>query len=54
MVKQTWGAFTGTGLAVDAMTDRSADAHHNSVTRIFPRPGETATTAHILAQLDAG
>lgn len=54
VVKQTWGAFTGTGLAVDAMTDRSADAHHNSVTRIFPRPGETATTAHILAQLDAG
>jgi nicotinamidase-related amidase len=35
-------------LAVDAMTDRNADAHTNSVTRIFPRLGETATTREIL------
>ena len=31
-------------LAVDAMTDMNADAHHNSITRIFPRLGETGTT----------
>jgi len=28
-------------LAVDAMTDMSADAHINSITRIFPKLGET-------------
>jgi nicotinamidase-related amidase len=35
-------------LAVDAMTDRSLDAHTNSVTRIFPRLGETATSREII------
>lgn len=40
-------------LAVDAMTDMSADAHANSVARIFPRLGETGTTQEILEQLDA-
>jgi nicotinamidase-related amidase len=39
-------------LAVDAMTDRDADAHTNSVERIFPRLGETATTDEIVARLD--
>ncbi|MEF2072176.1 isochorismatase family protein [Consotaella aegiceratis] len=34
-------------LAVDAMTDMSADAHANSVTRIFPRIGETGTSSEI-------
>ena len=87
VTKQTWGAFTGTGLdehlkalgvtqvviagvstsvgvestarhahengfhvtlALDAMTDTNADAHHNSVTRIFPRLGETGTTQEII------
>lgn len=38
-------------LAVDAMTDLSPEAHHNSLTRIFPRLGETGTTAQVLAQL---
>jgi nicotinamidase-related amidase len=38
-------------LATDAMTDMSADAHDNSVTRIFPRIGETGTTREILALL---
>ena len=38
--------------AVDAMTDRLAEAHQNSITRIFPRIGETGTTAEILALLD--
>ena len=40
-------------LAVDAMTDMNADAHSNSVDRIFPRIGETGTTAEIIAVLDA-
>jgi nicotinamidase-related amidase len=39
-------------LAVDAMTDRSADAHTNSVTRIFTRLGETGTTEQVLTLLD--
>ncbi|GAA3134387.1 nicotinamidase-related amidase [Kribbella aluminosa] len=38
-------------LATDAMTDMSAEAHENSLTRIFPRLGETGTTAEILALL---
>jgi nicotinamidase-related amidase len=40
-------------LAIDAMTDTSAEAHDNSLKRIFPRLGETGTTADILAQLGA-
>jgi nicotinamidase-related amidase len=39
-------------LAIDAMTDMNADAHLNSVTRIFPRLGETATTQEIIDLLD--
>lgn len=39
-------------LATDAMTDLSSEAHDNSVTRIFPRLGETGTTAEIVALLD--
>jgi nicotinamidase-related amidase len=35
-------------LAVDAMTDMNPDAHINSITRIFPRLGETGTTQEIL------
>jgi hypothetical protein len=30
------------------MTDTSLDAHTNSITRIFPRLGETGTTQDIL------
>jgi nicotinamidase-related amidase len=40
-------------LAADAMTDMNADAHHNSITRIFPRLGETGTTQQIIDLLDA-
>jgi nicotinamidase-related amidase len=35
-------------LLVDAMTDTNLDAHTNSITRIFPRLGETGTTQEIL------
>jgi nicotinamidase-related amidase len=38
-------------LATDAMTDTDPDAHNNSVERIFPKLGETATTAEILNML---
>jgi nicotinamidase-related amidase len=40
-------------LAIDAMTDMNADAHLNSVTRIFPRLGETPTTQEIIDLLDS-
>lgn len=39
-------------LAVDAMTDMNLDAHTNSVTRIFPRLGETGTTQEVLDLLE--
>lgn len=38
-------------LALDAITDRHPDAHLHSVTRIFPRLGETGTTKEILDRL---
>ena len=38
-------------LVVDAMTDRSADAHQHCVEKIFPRLGETETTENILKAL---
>jgi len=40
-------------LAIDAMTDMNADAHTNSITRIFPRIAETGTTEAILQLLEA-
>jgi nicotinamidase-related amidase len=46
------GGFNVT-LAIDAMTDTSVEAHENSVTRIFPRLGETGTAGDIIARLDA-
>ena len=41
-------------LATDAMTDRDAEVHRNSVERIFPKLGETTTTSEILEQLEKG
>ncbi|GIH61982.1 hydrolase [Microbispora siamensis] len=40
-------------LATDAMTDLDPEAHRHSVEKIFPRLGETGTTADILELLDA-
>lgn len=40
-------------LAMDAMTDLNPDAHINSLTRIFPRLGETATSQEIMDLLPA-
>jgi nicotinamidase-related amidase len=39
-------------LVVDAMTDRSADAHSYSVEKIFPRLGERDTTDNVLKMLE--
>lgn len=38
-------------LATDAMTCLNADTHQNSIERIFPRLGETGSTADVLALL---
>lgn len=40
-------------LAIDAMTDTVLEAHRHSIERIFPRLGETGTTADVLARLGA-
>lgn len=40
-------------LATDAMADLDPEAHRHSIERIFPRLGETAATADILAALRA-
>jgi len=40
-------------LAIDAMTDMNADAHHNSITRIFPKLAETGTTREIIDLLNS-
>jgi nicotinamidase-related amidase len=39
-------------LVIDAMTDMKIEAHENSITRIFPRLGETGTTDALLALLE--
>jgi nicotinamidase-related amidase len=38
-------------LVVDAMTDRDADTHRHCVEKVFPRFGETGTTADLLTLL---
>jgi nicotinamidase-related amidase len=38
-------------LATDAMADREEEAHRNSLERIFPRLGESGTTADVLELL---
>ncbi|MFJ1766865.1 isochorismatase family protein [Amycolatopsis sp. NPDC088138] len=40
-------------LATDAMTDPDAEAHRHSVERVFPKLGETATTAEIADRIEA-
>lgn len=38
-------------LVTDAMADLDPDSHRHSITKIFPRLGQTTTTAEILAAL---
>jgi nicotinamidase-related amidase len=46
--RQAYGLGFNVTLAVDAMTDMNLDAHANSIARIFPRLGETATSREII------
>jgi nicotinamidase-related amidase len=39
-------------LAIDAMTDPNLDAHFNSVSRVFPALGQTASASEIIALLE--
>jgi nicotinamidase-related amidase len=39
-------------LVADAISDRDADAHRHGVEKIFPRLGETDTTANVLTRLN--
>ncbi|MFI6404058.1 isochorismatase family protein [Streptomyces sp. NPDC050548] len=40
-------------LATDAMTDPDPETHRHSVERVFPKLGETTTTAEVVAMLEA-
>jgi nicotinamidase-related amidase len=40
-------------LATDAMTDRDETMHSHAVAKVFPRLGETGTTAQVLELLAA-
>ena len=39
---------------LDAINDRSPEAHDCSIARCFPRPGETGLARGIVALLDSG
>jgi nicotinamidase-related amidase len=41
-------------LATDAMADQDPDSHRHSLERVFPKLGETATSAEIIDFLDRG
>lgn len=51
--RQAYEAGLNVTVAVDAITDRSAEAHAASLAHIFPRLGETGTAAEIIARLPA-
>jgi MFS family permease/nicotinamidase-related amidase len=40
-------------LATDAMSDPDIDSHRHSIERVFPRIGETATTAEVIDKVEA-
>ena len=50
--RQAYEAGFNVTLATDAMTDRRAEAHEYSIANVFPRLGETGTTAEILDLLE--
>jgi nicotinamidase-related amidase len=49
--RQAYEAGFNVTLAIDAMTDTRAEAHHYSVANVFPRLGETGTTQEIIDHL---
>jgi nicotinamidase-related amidase len=50
--RQAYSLGFNVTLAVDAMTDLQADAHANSITRIFPRLGESGRSDEIIDMLE--
>jgi nicotinamidase-related amidase len=50
--RQAYEAGFNVSLATDAMTDLRAEAHEASIANIFPRLGETGTTADIISLLE--
>ena len=50
--RQAYEAGFNVTLAIDAMTDRRAEAHDYSIAKVFPRLGETGTTQEIIDLLD--
>jgi nicotinamidase-related amidase len=49
--RQAYELGLNIAFAIDAMTDLALDAHEYSMTRVFPRIGETGTTNEIIALL---
>jgi nicotinamidase-related amidase len=52
--RQAYELGFNTTFATDAMTDVDADVHTYSVTRVFPKIGETGTTGEIMTLLKTG
>ena len=50
--RQAYEAGFNVTLALDAMTDRTPEAHTHSIAHVFPRLGETGTSAEIIALLE--
>ncbi len=50
--RQAYGQGFNVTLAIDAMTDLRPEAHRYSIANVFPRLGETGTTAEIIELLD--
>jgi nicotinamidase-related amidase len=50
--RQAYEAGFNVTLAIDAMTDTRAEAHHYSIANVFPRLGETGTAQEILDLLE--
>lgn len=49
--RQAFEAGFNVTLAIDAMTDRTVEAHEYSVRHVFPRLGETGTAADVVGLL---
>lgn len=50
--RQAYEAGFNVTLAVDAMTDANAEAHHYSLNQVFPKLGETGTAQDIIGLLE--
>ena len=50
--RQAYEAGFNVTLAIDAMTDANAEAHHYSLNQVFPKLGETGTAHDIIGLLE--